>query len=713
MKKWSSIPRTAALPKQGSVLTLVSAALMLLGGVMVLVKPALAGNGNGLLAVLAGVLLLLHKYHPVVLYRWNCVLAAAFFLSSEQYGLLLASALLFFSSFNLCTNPVPRNVPAWMQRPVWSLVTAILAAVLTVDRLVYLLKDFSAITLAGLLPYAALLVLALSLEGQTLPGRTANPRLQSVPAEGNKLFSTALLLLVIYVAMNFFNGLKLAAGLTSTALLQEALADIELGELLRRLVMFIPDIAACGLLLSTTARKKFFPLAMFLLLMTRVGTRFSTETVIAWLPLAVLLLAGIGVSWNKPVSKKARVAVLPLVAVLLVAANLFSTVSTTVKTARNRAETLRETIASEVESSAKSAAEQCMDDDVVETACETVGTAIYDTTYNAVYDAAYKAGYDAAFSIKDMTSADAESRAKRVADTIAANYAGIVPGMAWDICEKLVQESGVRVGGTLAAQEVLHKEPEEYGDLETDIRAAMQQEYEDYAKDISFSVSNYYTAVFHAARPAADEVFFAAAFDAAYGAVYDAVYELSELAATNAANEILEKYDGVIYQTVADYVIRAVVSVLLPAALLLMSLSLEPRVAKPMPRCFRAVLDWCYQNVGEKLQKCAKVLGAIALIIGFLGAVSMILAAVCFFRTDFKAALILLACGAAALIYTALNIITTSPLYSVAQMTTDVHDLRGGADAAPKTEGNTDPVPVWAVPETPAAEENPDELPEL
>ena len=79
MKKWSSIPRTAALPKQGSVLTLVSAALMLLGGVMVLVKPALAGNGNGLLAVLAGVLLLLHKYHPVVLYRWNCVLAAAFF----------------------------------------------------------------------------------------------------------------------------------------------------------------------------------------------------------------------------------------------------------------------------------------------------------------------------------------------------------------------------------------------------------------------------------------------------------------------------------------------------------------------------------------------------------------------------------------------------------------------------------------------------------
>ena len=48
-------------------------------------------------------------------------------------------------------------------------------------------------------------------------------------------------------------------------------------------------------------------------------------------------------------------------------------------------------------------------------------------------------------------------------------------------------------------------------------------------------------------------------------------------------------------------------------ALLLMNLGLTVREAERVPNGFRALLDWCYTNVGEKLQRYVKVVGGIYL----------------------------------------------------------------------------------------------------
>jgi hypothetical protein len=169
------------------------------------------------------------------------------------------------------------------------------------------------------------------------------------------------------------------------------------------------------------------------------------------------------------------------------------------------------------------------------------------------------------------------------------------------------------------------------------------------------------------------------------------------------------------------------------AVLLLMNLGLTVREAERVPNGFRALLDWCYTNVGEKLQRYVKVMGGIYLAFGLIFMSGYAIAVALFFRGDLALAVAALGIAVVGTIITAVNILLTYPLFSFAQLTADIRHIRdhggmaiaGGkeekgeekktaeGETAPAAPAKSEEAPAAPAPEVPAAEEEDDEFGDL
>lgn len=166
---------------------------------------------------------------------------------------------------------------------------------------------------------------------------------------------------------------------------------------------------------------------------------------------------------------------------------------------------------------------------------------------------------------------------------------------------------------------------------------------------------------------------------------------------------------------------------LLPLGLVLVNLAMEARQAPPKAwkvdggkysRGLRGFVGSFYTGVGGKLQLLAKISGALCLILGILGVVVMILGVLVLLLQlvglipPYFEPLSLLLGGLAAVVSALLLAVGTWPLYAFGQIVSDLHAIRKDgvriSGTAPETEG-TGP----ADPKASAAQENPDELPEL
>lgn len=166
---------------------------------------------------------------------------------------------------------------------------------------------------------------------------------------------------------------------------------------------------------------------------------------------------------------------------------------------------------------------------------------------------------------------------------------------------------------------------------------------------------------------------------------------------------------------------------LLPLGLVLVNLAMEARQAPPKAwkvdggkysRGLRGFVGSFYTGVGGKLQLLAKISGVLCLILGLLGVVMMLLSILLLLLQLFGLIppyfepLSLLLGGLAAVVSALLLAVGTWPLYAFGQIVSDLHAIRKDgvriSGTAPET-AETGP----AAPKVSAAQENPDELPEL
>lgn len=126
---------------------------------------------------------------------------------------------------------------------------------------------------------------------------------------------------------------------------------------------------------------------------------------------------------------------------------------------------------------------------------------------------------------------------------------------------------------------------------------------------------------------------------------------------------------------------------------------------------FSSLVQRCYRDVGGNLQKLARIQGIICLVIAILAAAIAVLGAIGFALCsilDFGQRytyLTLLLAGGGSMLVALIGVMMTWPLYAFGQMTSDVRHLKDtGVSMGTATPGG---------PVSPAAEDNPDELPEL
>ena len=220
-----------------------------------------------------------------------------------------------------------------------------------------------------------------------------------------------------------------------------------------------------------------------------------------------------------------------------------------------------------------------------------------------------------------------------------------------------------------------------------------------------------------AASRAVAPILFETAFEASYNTVYDGIYTLLNDIAVDTANATLEEYDGTVYLRAAATVLSALPGLVQMVALFLLIMTLNVQPAPQTKTWFRRLLDWCYEDVGCKLQKFVKVAGGIYLVFGAVGLVAIPLGLLLLPTAPFQISLALIGGGIALLIVVAVQIVLTYPLYAFAQVSADVHAIRNRAPAAVLPAGAYTEAPAQQSQEqaAPAAEEffNPDDLPEL
>jgi len=669
-------------------------------------------TGSTLFVVIAGILLLVSKKKGAVAYRWACVFLA---LGSASVVRASAALIMLLSSFGLRTNVVPEKAPAWLRKGVWTLTAMGLMAINVVDQLLFLVTNFSMGGLMALLEQAAVIMLLLALEPQAPGQRVVKPRLQAVPADGNRLFSAAAALALCYVVFDFVLSVKAGAGMAASAQFSVAMnAIFRMDPLawLSVLVTLIPNLAACVLLFSANGRKKHFVLALFCLLINRIPGVDAAGTAMGLsLVLAVMWLSAIGAGWNKKLFGRIPVmnAVALLGAVVFLLSSVTGAVSGCGETAANTKASIYREVVSEYESAAFKEAYDKRDSDEI---CDPIEEANYETVYQKIYDDVYKAAYDASYEIayaryydyvsymetpdleyvKRSAKNAAERDAENVAENVAYNYYSyLVDGMSYEIYGAIAENAALIGGLELAAAEVYNnKAPEDgypsgaAGDKEPiyDTREAAKAavEYREKAKDELVYENEIYAA---GAKVVDCNAILDSAFDEIYTSIYNEIYEPCVFAAEEAAYQVLENRKNDVLNNVLNVLLPALCTIMGLLALLLMNLCLTVQEAEKLPSNFKALLDWCYTNVGEKMQRCMKAMGAVYLVFGMIAVAGGSFVAVVFFlRGQFLGAVVGAGAAIVGVITTALNIILTYPMFSFAQLTADIRHIRDNGGMA-------------------------------
>lgn len=184
---------------------------------------------------------------------------------------------------------------------------------------------------------------------------------------------------------------------------------------------------------------------------------------------------------------------------------------------------------------------------------------------------------------------------------------------------------------------------------------------------------------------------------------------------------------GLVTSLNLNMILNLLLYALLPLGLVLVNLAMEGRQAPPKAwkvdgdkysRGFKGFVGSFYTNVGGKLQLLAKISGVVCLILGLLGVVMMLLSVLLLMLqlfgllSPYFEPLSLTLSGLIAVVSALLLAVSTWPLYAFGQIVADLHAIRQdgvrASGAAGEAEG-TGP----AAPKASAAQENPDELPEL
>lgn len=181
------------------------------------------------------------------------------------------------------------------------------------------------------------------------------------------------------------------------------------------------------------------------------------------------------------------------------------------------------------------------------------------------------------------------------------------------------------------------------------------------------------------------------------------------------------------YRLNFNLTLNLILYVLLPLGLVLVNLTMEGHQAPPKAwkvdgekysRGLRGFVGSFYTGVGGKLQLLAKISGVLCLILGLLGVVMMLLSILLLLLQLFGLIppyfepLSLLLGGLAAVVSALLLAVGTWPLYAFGQIVSDLHAIRKDGVQASGTAGETAETGP-ADPKASAAQENPDELPEL
>lgn len=184
---------------------------------------------------------------------------------------------------------------------------------------------------------------------------------------------------------------------------------------------------------------------------------------------------------------------------------------------------------------------------------------------------------------------------------------------------------------------------------------------------------------------------------------------------------------GLVTSLNLNMILNLLLYALLPLGLVLVNLAMEGRQAPPKAwkvdgdkysRGFKGFVGSFYTNVGGKLQLLAKISGVVCLILGLLGVVMMLLSVLLLLLqlfgllSPYFEPLSLTLSGLIAVVSALLLAVGTWPLYAFGQIVADLHAIRQDGVRASGTAGEAEGTGS-AAPKASAAQENPDELPEL
>lgn len=184
---------------------------------------------------------------------------------------------------------------------------------------------------------------------------------------------------------------------------------------------------------------------------------------------------------------------------------------------------------------------------------------------------------------------------------------------------------------------------------------------------------------------------------------------------------------GLVTSLNLNMILNLLLYALLPLGLVLVNLAMEGRQAPPKAwkvdgdkysRGFKGFVGSFYTNVGGKLQLLAKISGVVCLILGLLGVVMMLLSMLLLLLqlfgllSPYFEPLSLTLSGLIAVVSALLLAVSTWPLYAFGQIVADLHAIRQDGVRASGTAGEAEGTGS-AAPKASAAQENPDELPEL
>lgn len=184
---------------------------------------------------------------------------------------------------------------------------------------------------------------------------------------------------------------------------------------------------------------------------------------------------------------------------------------------------------------------------------------------------------------------------------------------------------------------------------------------------------------------------------------------------------------GLVTSLNLNMILNLLLYALLPLGLVLVNLAMEGCQAPPKAwkvdgdkysRGFKGFVGSFYTNVGGKLQLLAKISGVVCLILGLLGVVMMLLSVLLLLLqlfgllSPYFEPLSLTLSGLIAVVSALLLAVSTWPLYAFGQIVADLHAIRQDGVRASGTAGEAEGTGS-AAPKASAAQENPDELPEL